>query len=173
MIERASIDIHQKVDEIVYAADHNLQVNRDNHGADLHDTEGNHYELKVSVCKQPMKRCNFNWPVPKGDSEDERRSRLLASVHNKVKGGYARFIVRNGLGVDLFVYTLSEEFLVGYFARIKLGKCGNHNMGGEYCTHCERFHRLDRFQEASDQLAKGESIQWTTIVSPVRCPVYH
>jgi hypothetical protein len=163
-------DINQKVDEIVYAADHNLQVNRAAHGADLHDADGNHYELKVSVCKQPLKRCNFNWPVPKGGNEADRRARLLASVREKVKGGYARFIVRNGVGADLFTYTLSEEFLVGYFSRIRLGKGGNHNMGGEYCTRCECFHRLIRYHMASMHLAKGKSLEWTDLVTPIRCP---
>lgn len=165
-------DIHQKVDEIDYASTHGLTVNPASTGYDLADAKGNHFELKVSICKSPIKRCNFNWPVPNGASDTLRRAALLTSVAEKVRGGKAIFLIRNGIGHTLKQYELSERFLLGYFARIKIGKCDNHNMGCEWCHQCNTFHRLDAFQTASDAIADDPNaiVVWEKL-KRVSCPL--
>lgn len=153
----------------MYAADHGLRVNPHQHGADLLDPAGNHIELKVSICKGPVKRCNFNWPVPKGATEGERRAKLLNSIAEKVRGGKAILIVRNGIGAELVKYELSSTFLMQYFARITLGTCGNHNMGCVYCVACKTFHRLDKFQAASNAGAMDEQAWARVMGKTVTC----
>ena len=155
---------HQKLDEIVYAADHALTVSAKPHGHDLEDA-GAHVELKVSVCpmSSARRRCHFNWPIPVGVTDAERRAKLVASVRDKTRGGYAVLQVRDGLQRVTHEYRLSEAFLVGYFERVPLGKCANHNMGATECRVCKQFHRLLALHEAS----RDGVTDWTFLQKPV------
>jgi hypothetical protein len=70
-----------------------MTVSKNEHGADLVDKDGNSYELKVSSCvKRNGYKCNFNWPIPSGKDEHQRRLKLLTSVIEKTGGNsYANF----------------------------------------------------------------------------------
>lgn len=155
----------------MYASDHKLEVNPEQFGADLIDANNNHHELKVSICKHPKYSCNFNWHIPKAATDDERRQKLLTSIKQKTKGGAAVLVVRNGKGLEMVRYKLCESFLLGYFERIKLGKCNNHNMGCSYCSKCETFHRLDRMQLMSTMLEKSSELTeeaWDAVFAPTK-----
>lgn len=159
------------MDEIVYAAENDLEVSPLQHGADLIDKANNHHELKVSICKAPRHRCNIDWHIPKAETPETRREKLLASIKEKVRGGGATLIIRNGKGKQLARYTLSESFLLGYFERVKLGKSDVHNMGCSLCMKCKTFHRLDKLQRASDLLNSSDNnelpgAEWEAVFTP-------
>jgi len=55
------------MDEIIFAYDHDLKVNKHQHGADMFDKSGNAVEHKGSVCTKANKHtAHFNWPIPLG-----------------------------------------------------------------------------------------------------------
>jgi len=141
---------HTKMDEIVYAADHNLELNSATHGHDLRDKQGNHIERKVSVCTTRANYCNFNWNIPQAPTLEERRKKLLESIKEKTQGGFASLEVTDGDGRRLAEFTLCEGFLLEYFARITIEKSNNHNMGCSRCKTCHKFHRLEKLQAASN-----------------------
>jgi hypothetical protein len=160
-------DVHQKIDEIIYAAEHGLAVNPHQHGHDLADAAGRHIELKVSVAKGRWPKCNFNWPVPKGATPTERRTKLLASVEEKTRGGHAVLEVRSGAHALLATYTLSSAFLAAYFARVPLGAADKHNMACEQCKTHGTFHRIAKMQAASERMAAAANdpgvVAWTAL----------
>lgn len=163
--------MHQKISEIIYASENpELTVSAHQHGADLKDREnGSCYEYKQSLCKGRGGAVNFNWPVPgAGQPEAERRKLLLESVQAKVKGGGAILHVKNARRKELAKVVLSEEFIMGYFARIKLGKTGNHNMSCHRCVDCGKFHRLEKYERYDEKLTdEGELTDedWTEIMA--------
>lgn len=164
-------DVQRKIDEIVYAYDHNLEVSSEQHGHDLHDADGNRFELKVSVCKKPTYSCNINFPVPKGE---DRRDKLLASVRDKMEGGGAIFVVRDGKQKELRKFEFTEAFMLGYFTRLELGKAAVHNLGCKQCRDCKKFHRLEKFQLYSDKLEEDGELSdddWTAVFekTAIRC----
>jgi len=160
-------DAHQKIDEIVFAAEHpELAVSSHQHGADLSNAKGENFELKVSICKGKAQHCNFNWPIPTGANESERRKKLLASVKSKVTGagGKAVFLVKNGIGDEISRFELSAGFLLAYFGRVKIGSCDKHNFGCARCKVCKKFHRMEKIQEASVQYDKDpNSVTWNEV----------
>lgn len=166
-----------KLDELVYAADNDLQVNPNTKGYDLKTADGKHIERKVSVCTTRSPKCNFNWPVPPVQEKDtadasKRRKILLESVTEKTKnGGGAIFEVQDGLGRTLATYKLHEHFLIAYFSRIKLHKSDVHNMGCARCSTCHRFHRLHNMAVASLQMeaAGGDPnvVDWSLFTKKV------
>lgn len=158
-------NVHQKVNEIIYISqqmktEDTLLLNQQQHGADITLLSKKtgcsaSIEHKRSICKSKTGRCNFNWPLPSRNlPTDERRKKLLQSIRNKTGGkeGHAILEVVNGLGKPLASYKLSGDFLLGYFSRIALGKCDNHNLGCSRCKKCEDFHRLKKFQWLSNKL---------------------
>jgi hypothetical protein len=163
-------NVHQKIDEHVYAADHpEYVVNAHQHGADLVAVgDATHKrELKVSVATVANKHtCNFNWNVPAlGKPLAVRRAELLASVREKTAGGGATFVIRDGLGRELASYTLSDVFLQGYFARIPLGdKTRNHNLRAARCPSCHAFHRLAKLQKFSDLYRELTAAEWASVM---------
>lgn len=164
-------DAHQKLDEIVFAYEHDLEVNKHQHGADMFDKQGNAVEHKGSVCTKANKyTAHFNWPIPAGTDETDRRAKLLESITKKSAGGYAVLEIKNGLGVLLQEYRLSFLFLLGYFQRIKIGKSNKHMMASEQCRKCKKFHRLEKYQECSNQLKKDAKakIDWDTILEKTK-----
>jgi len=156
-------NVHQKIDEVAYADDHMLIVCEDQHGADLHDSEGNSFELKVSVCTS---RANFNWNIPAGTTSKNRRS-LLKSVETKTEGGGAIFVVKSKSSKLLAEYKFSSAFLLAYFARVPLGSSKNHNMGCKQCTNCRKFHRLDKLQQNNDLFEENPGgVDWNSVFAP-------
>lgn len=81
-------NVQRKIDEIIEADNRDgMEVNKEEHGADLKDLYGNLFELKVSTCaKKKGYECNFIWPVPAGKTIDERRCLLLEKVKQKTGG---------------------------------------------------------------------------------------
>jgi hypothetical protein len=141
---------HQKIYEIVLADRRkDLTVQPQQHGPDLKNADGACFETKTSVCTVRSPTCNFNWPVPKGETEEERRRKLLDNVRAKVKGGGAILTINDGKQRLIKEYTFSESFLLEYFSRIKLGSSGNHNMSCRRCKKCAGFHRLDWLEKLS------------------------
>lgn len=146
--------MHQKVDEIILADSHkDLVVQACQHGADLKNAKGQAFECKVSVCTTRAPNCNFNFPVPKGKDDAERRKKLLASIREKTNGGGAILSIKDGKQRLIKEYNFSEAFLLEYFARIKLGKSGNHNLSCRRCAKCKGFHRLDWLEKLSKDFA--------------------
>jgi hypothetical protein len=167
-------NVHQKIDEIVYADEQcgKLRVSREQHGHDLSDEQGGHFELKVSVCSKRGGRCNFNWPVPKADGTIAgRRAKLVESVKEKTRGGHAVLQVKDGLQRKIAEYKLTEPFLVAYFERLPLGKADKHNMACEQCHTCGGFHRMDKLQAASDAMAARKAVEWRSFFNtmPSQC----
>lgn len=143
------------------------------HGADLFGPKGECYETKTSMCTTRAPTCNFNWPVPKGEDETERRAKLLESVAAKTKGGSAVLRVVDGKAVKIVEYEFSHAYLMGYFARIPLGGSGNHNMGCRRCTECKGFHRLERMKYVDDQVRKETEpalVDWAMAMYRPTCP---
>jgi len=169
-------DIHQKIGEVIFAAEHpELSVCKHQHGADLKDDKGGRFEHKVSVVTNVRPRCNFNWPVPKGATPDERRKKLLDSVREKTAGGGAILEVKNGLGVAQATYRFSNEFLLDYFSRIEIGTSGNYNMGCVRCSDCSAFHRLQVLVDLQRKPAADRTrSDWAAVLGsvPIHCGVY-
>lgn len=163
--------LNKKIDEIAYAAAHpdaGIVINSVPYGHDFVDAAGKRCELKTSVATAAMRKCNFNWPIPRANTEERRRTALIASIKSKVgDGGYAILEVKNGLGATLETYKLDGDFLERYFAEIKLGKADSHNMGCTRCQDCQKFHRLAIIQDASNAWTSGEAIRatidWKTV----------
>lgn len=153
----------------MYADDHkDLEVQKNQHGADLKDKDGKATELKVSVCTVAKKTCNFNWPVPKDANPTTRRKKLLESIKTKTKGGGAIFLIKDSMARLIGKYTFSEGFLCSYFARLPLPGCNTHNMGCKRCDSCKSFHRLDKLKKASDVFDKDpESVNWKDVFAPI------
>jgi hypothetical protein len=173
-------DSVQKMDEVIYADEMGLAMNEALHGHDLlHPETGAHIELKTSVCKRKQRRhANFLWPIPGKVDAADRREKLVASVKEKCKGGYAIFQIKDGLGRRVKSYQLSEAFLSGYFTHVTLGKSASHNMGCEQCRVCGEFHRLMYFEHASklmdEAVENGQVLElaWDEIlaVRASQCP---
>lgn len=172
-------DCHQKMDEKIYAHQNGYSVCTNQHGPDLQDAEGNFTELKVSRCTGKIKKCNFNWHLPKATSEEERRGKILDSVRAKTKGGGAHLLIKDGKDREIAKFVLSHEFLMEYFSRIKIGRCDNHNMGCNMCLSCTKFHRLEAMQRANDVfvLYGKAAVDWPMVISENtnhkrgKCPV--
>ena len=103
-----------------------------------------------------------------GNTLDERRTKLLASIREKSKGGYAILEIKNGRGALLQAYKLSHLFLMNYFQRVKIGKSNKHMMASEQCRQCKKFHRIEKYQQCSDTLAENPkaNIYWKVILKP-------
>lgn len=169
-------DAHQKMDEIIFAHDHNLILNTHQHGADMFDEKGNSVEHKGSVCTKANKyTAHFNWPVPAGKTLEDRRKNLLKSIKEKCSGGYAILQVKNGIGTLLHEYSLSFYFLYNYFERITIGKSNKHMMASEQCRSCKKFHRLEKYQECSNKLKKNPNatIDWDKIMETTKSQCKH
>jgi hypothetical protein len=163
---------HQKLDEVIFASENNLTVNSHQHGADLFTAEGHPMELKISVAtKSNGYTAQFNWPVPgKGSSAAERRKRLLASIANKTKGGFATLIIKNGLSRELGHYTLCYQFLHEYFTRITIGKSDKHLMVAKQCRKCKKYHRFEKYQAASTLVENGSptQVKWDEVMAKTK-----
>ena len=163
----------KKIDEIIYAYEHknqNITVNDKQHGADFIEQNGGHTELKASTCKKKKNgvRANFCWPLPKGKTEEERRTKLLDSVKEKTEGGMWIAVATDGVQRTLQEYKISHEFLMAYFTRVKFKNCNVHNMGCTQCKTCKHFHRLLKMQQYSDMMQKDKlkdltEEQWTHV----------
>jgi ferredoxin len=144
-------NVGKKLDEYIEVYDQKLsgkettlKVSTSQHGGDLVDEEGNAMELKTSVHKKG-KKVNFNWQIgspvaPAG----KRRTELVKSITGKTKKYGCKLIVKDHKNLTIAEFKLSPEFLIGYFTRVKLGKCGVHNMGCTACGSCGSFHRLEK-----------------------------
>ena len=140
-------NVHQKLDEFIYAQENNLKVNEVQHGADLIAKDDGLWELKVSTVKKTTKsRCNFNWPIVKNANADVRRKKLLANIKEKTQGGGAILIAKDSLQKELAEYKLTHDFLMEYFKQLELTDCATHNMGCEQCSVCKGFHRLEKLK---------------------------
>lgn len=149
-------NVHTKIDEIIYAADNELEVNNAPHGHDLVDKDGKHIERKVSVFNPKTKRCNFNWNIPEAQSVEYRQILLHKSIVEKVKdGGYASLEVTDELGRTMVEFKLGANFLSQYFVNLPIGRSRVHNMGCERCDKCNKFHRLEHMQELSNYADKN------------------
>jgi len=169
-------NFHQKLDEVIFAFDNEMTVNPHQHGADLYDKDGSSVELKVSKSTTRAPTVHFNWPMPAGKTVEERRSNLISSIVEKTeKNGYAIFIVQNGIGVEIVRYTLCQAFLVAYFTRASLGKSNNYCISSDRCRTCKGFHRIEKYQAASDLYAAGKEadIDWPFILRATKsqCPL--
>jgi hypothetical protein len=178
-------DVRQKLDEFLYSSTHpELKVNTHQQGADLIDPlTGSATELKVSTCiqnpkpakqkdgkmKTPKPKAAVMWPIPKLDPKkpQERRKKLLKGIEAKTKSGGAVIRVVNGMQKLLKEYTLSHEFLMGYFERVPLGDSPSHNMGCLMCPSCKSFHRLDKLQSFSNNIPKTEE-GWKAVFAKVK-----
>lgn len=151
-------NVGKKIDEIIYVYEHaeeNLVVNDKQHGADLLTENGDHIEIKTSVCKKTKgMRANFNWPLPKGNTEEERRKNLLDSIKEKTEGGGLITIAKDINGTVLQKYKISHWFLMGYFSRVPFRTCDVYNMACNQCETCKHFHRLSKMQQYSDLMVK-------------------
>lgn len=170
-------DVQQKMNEHIFVTEHPLfTISKHQHGHDLSDADGNHYEHKSATLAAPRggraaaASAGFNWPVPAGATEDLRRAALLKSIREKVEGGGAYLEVKTKRGVRLHLCTLSDTFLVGYFSRVKIGKSNNHRIGCTRCVDCGRFHKLEKLQAWSteaDARALTED-EWAQVLAPTR-----
>jgi hypothetical protein len=160
-------DCHQKMDEKIYAHENGYSVCENQHGPDLKDGKGNFTELKVSRCTGKIKKCNFNWHLPKATSEPERRTKILESIRAKTEGGGAHLLIKDGKDRQIAKFVLSHEFLMEYFSRIKIGRCDNHNMGCSMCASCTKFHRLEALQQANDVFSVygRMAVDWSLVIS--------
>lgn len=166
---------HQKLGEIVYAADHpEYTVSDETTGADLVSVDGTRArEHKVS--KISKGRCNFNWNLPgdKSMSDDTRRPLVLRNVANKVYDGDVALVVTSRSGATLREFTMSGRFVMEYFARLPLaGVSTKHNMGCTQCRVCSAFHRLVKLEDASRTLSEMapdttlSRAQWAAVFKP-------
>jgi hypothetical protein len=177
LLKIAMPDVQQKLNEFIFAAENpNLTVNKHQHGADLKDKRDNSsVEHKVSVVTKTKPRCNFNWPIPKGATEQERRANLLESIRTKTKGGKAVLQVKNGLDTELTSFHFQCEFLMEYFSRITLGESNNHNMGCTRCGDCGDFHRLRALADLQQKPpALRTEAHWKAALAerPAHCGIY-
>jgi hypothetical protein len=162
-------NVNQKIDEIVYAAEHGLEVNQGSKGVDMKDAQGRRIELKVSCVREKAGLCNVNWPLPPATlGEAERRLQLIASTKEKVgDGGYAQIVIKNKTGKDIASIRLDGAFLIEYFSRLPLPTSNNHNMGCTRCKVCKLFHRLEKLQMCSTAFAKAafkaEEFDWVSL----------
>lgn len=172
-------DIHQKVNEIVYADRNDLTVNKKQHGADLFQTnvetgQRSHVEHKKSRCPRRGRRCNFNWRLPPARlPKEERRKKLLKSISEKTGGpeGHAVLEIVDGMDRLLHSYKLAGSFLLGYFSRIELGKSDNHNMGCARCSRCRKFHRMEKLQLYNNSFIKNGYLteqEWNQLLTKTK-----
>lgn len=180
---------HQKLDEIVYVADHpEYTVSEETTGADLTTDDGRRFELKVSVrrAKKHAHACNFNWPLASSSkaamqSMEARRELVVQNIRNKVRGGGAIMVVVDRRRNPVVQFELSEHFLDGYFQRIHLTSSNRvHNMGAPRCKDCGLYHRLDKLhrysalleeRRISDESADLTDDEWKQVMAPepTRC----
>lgn len=157
-------DLHQKAGEVVFKKENTqFEILPQNHGADLRDKKGGLWEHKETICRERQTKCNFNFPVPKGATEEARREALLKSIRAKTAGGGLMLQIRNGRMEVKHQYILDAEIAEGYFSRITLGKCGNHNLGCARCKDCKEYHRLDALvalQKKKDRNEKLTKADW-------------
>jgi hypothetical protein len=163
-------DVHQKAGEVVFKKENaGFEVLAGNHGADLRDNKGGSWEHKGSIVRGPLYRCNFNFPVPKGETDAERRKALLDSIQEKTHGGGVVLQVLSARMEVLHEYKFDQEIAKGYFARITLGKCGNHNMGCPRCKDCAGYHRLDALMKLQEKKSNGKRLteqDWAVTMKP-------
>lgn len=148
------------------------------HGADLKSEDDKRsYELKTSVCTTRKPKVNFNWPLPSTNkSEAERRKIAVKSALEKTAGGEAILRIVDGKRALIKEYRFCSEYIVGYFSRVPLGACGNHNMGCPRCETCNSFHRLDRMKYVDEQVRaakeRGEDlalVDWEQALYRSKC----
>ncbi len=159
-------DAHRKMDEHIAAAENpHLKVSEKAHGADLHDRKtGSKTEHKSVTSKGTNSSANVNWPIGKpGGASRRRREKVLESIKDKTDAGGAIISIKDGFGREFKEYRLSHEFLMGYFARVPLGSCGNHNMGCKRCPDCGEFHRLAKFEHYSNLERELDEKDWREV----------
>jgi hypothetical protein len=161
---------HQKLDEVIFAAENNLTVSPHQHGTDLFDEQKTPIELKVSVVTRSNKHtAHFNWNIPgKGTVAIARRHLLLENLKQKIEHGKAILLIKSGNARQVAKFTLSYAFLKEYFTRIAIGTSDKHLMSAAQCRKCHLYHRFVKYQEASDAMEKGGKVDWIKILSVTR-----
>lgn len=153
------VDNHQKINEIVSANEQGFSVCKNKHGADMTDTNGRKIEHKMSTCTSARPRCDATIHFPKNSDI----KKISESIRNKMAGGYLWIEIRDGRAKHLHSYKLSCEFLVEFFKI--LGPRKSFNFGCSRCKDCGDFHRLRRFQEASDKFDRGEVVDFSQLTT--------
>jgi hypothetical protein len=169
-------NIHQKIDEIIELDDmKNLDtacttsVSAKQHGADLVNIEtDSSFEIKATTITKKSPKCNISWNIPSGTNDDPERTTLLESIKEKTKNGYAKYLIKDGVGRLIKSYQFSSEFLVEYFAHVAITpKTTKVNFGCKQCSKCCSFHRLDRMIENEKLFYSQEKSltkpQWITL----------
>jgi|SRR5688572_12570344 len=172
------IDDLNKVHEINYATAHpGVQVNPQNKGADLLDTDGGAVEHKYSKLRAVVQRskvdgsvtkklgtykCNVNFdlPVVSAGAVDpgERLSKLRDSLDKKIK----RYVVVEIAGPlpndDTRKYYLGHMFMLEYLQQYlaKKPKAVRANLGGVMCKTCGEVHRLRDMAAASERVTEED-----------------
>jgi hypothetical protein len=161
---------HQKLDEVIFAAENNLTVSPHQHGTDLYDEKKMPIELKVSVVTRANKHtAHFNWLIPgKGQAVSARRLLLLENLKQKIEHGKAILLIKSGNARQVAKFTLSYAFLKEYFTRIAIGTSDKHLMSAAQCRKCKEYHRFKKYQEASDAMEKGLHVDWDIILRVTR-----
>lgn len=162
-----------KLDEFIYASKNGMKVESALHGADMKDKDGNRWELKVSILGAATSRCNFNWTVPRADTPERRREKLLENVREKTEGGGAILRITDSLGNLIEEFKFTHAFLMAYFARVPFGVAATHNMGTQRCKHCKRFHRLERMHAAQFDFENfPDQVSWAALFAKdaTKCP---
>ncbi len=156
-------EVQTKINEIVRGDEENMTVSKAPQGHDLADGE-KLYE-KTSRVTRLQKKCNFNWRIPRADTVEERRARLLDSVEEKTHGGGAVFTITDSMAKVVRKYRLSSEFLLEYFNHTPLTLSREkYTFGSTFCWKCKECPRLKRIADAdADFRDDPEQVDWVKL----------